>query len=748
MSKQASTSGRLRQPLMTKSNLATLCGAALLLSACGSGGGDAKSGAPATGTAPAISTALTGAVVTADQPYTPLYGPDTTVIEQIQYSEADGTLVTLAGFRPTNRHARERGEPWMDAIDAGPGNFLTFPTFYFQNRTYGLVIRDEIPAGRQKITAYLKPSAGTFINNGFSAFRRIDPDVIEYGWKNNTGFTNPQDGTTRCHASDNLAELCKAPSITDNWRSVDDGAASNVLKVGDKIEMSPAQFLDNTDGVHALIDGGGVRYYSLEQLYVVGKGLVPWYGVAPRLDSSPLPAETLLGGLASASYNYSEEPHRVFQQPVNNIGIADMQRFVEGRRLFHTSFVDGKHSESPDVNPVFSAHANQLGARYNQTRCIECHTLNGRSAAAVIGMPLTSMSVLTAAANSTGAAPRPDATYGYNVQQRSNGAGADYAVTVTSYKTSVRTMAGGETVELQQPVYAFKGPVPAQFSVRQAPQVIGMGLLEAVDETTILALARNGDGDGVRGVPNWVTNPETGKLHLGRFGWKAAKATLRQQAGDALIKDLGVTSPVYPSAACQKGVGDCRGAGGATALSETEITRLAHYLMLLAVPAQRSLRSGFPDGARVSPEHDVNPTQIVRGSALFMQARCMSCHTAQLKTSKNHPFAELRDQTIHPYTNMLLHDMGSEMADTLGEGQAAPALWRTAPLWGLGSLPYVQSSLPKGDAASVRYLHDGRARTLTEAIGWHGGEASAARANFEAMSKADRDALLAFLRSL
>lgn len=741
MSKQASTLGRLRQPLKSSATYAAMAVASIVLAACGSGDGNSGGGTPANGTT------LTTPVVVVDQAYTPLYGADTPVIERIQYSEADGTLVTLAGFRPTNRHARERGEPWMDAVDVGPGNFLTFPTFYFQNRTYGLVIRDEIPAGRQKITAYLKPNVGTFINDGFSAFRRVDADVIEYGWKDNVGFSNVQDGTTRCHASDNLAELCVAPSITDNWRSGDDGAASNVLKVGDKIEMSPAQFLDNTDGVHALIDGGGVRYYSLEQLYVVGKGMVPWYGIAPRLDSSPLPAEALLGGQASASYNYSEEPNRVFQQPVNNIGIADMQRFVEGRRLFHTSFVDGKHSESPDINPVFSAHINQLGARYNQTRCIECHTLNGRSVAAVIGTPLTSMSVLTAAADSTGAAPKPDATYGYNVQQRSS-AGADYAVTVASYKTSVRTLAGGETVELQQPVYAFKGPVPAQFSVRQAPQIIGMGLLEAVDETTILALARNGDTDGVRGVPNWATDPETGKLHLGRFGWKAYKATLRQQAGDALIKDLGVTSPVFPSAACQKGVGDCRTVVGTTALSETEITRLANYLMLLAVPAQHSLRSGFPDGARVSPEHDVDPAQIVRGGALFTQARCVSCHTAEMKTSKNHPFAELRDQTIHPYTNMLLHDMGPEMADTLSEGSATPGLWRTAPLWGLGSLPYVQSSLPKGDATTVRYLHDGRARTLTEAIGWHGGEASAARANFEAMPKADRDAMLTFLRSL
>jgi CxxC motif-containing protein (DUF1111 family) len=303
----------------------------------------------------------------------------------------------------------------------------------------------------------------------------------------------------------------------------------------------------------------------------------------------------------------------------------------------------------------------------------------------------------------------------------------------------------GETVELQTPVYAFKGPVPAQFSVRQAPQVIGLGLLEAVDEPTLLNLADPSDanGDGVRGVPNWAINPETGNRHLGRFGWKAGKATLRQQSAAALLKDLGVTSPVYKSLACQRGAANCNASATATAISETEIERLASYLSLLGVPAQRSLRSGYPDGMRVSPEHDVNPAQIERGGTLFAQVQCGTCHTPQMKTGKNHPFAELRDQTIHPYTNLLLHDMGPGLADTMTEGQAGPSLWRTAPLWGIGSLRFVQ-----GGAQNVRYLHDGRARTLMEAIAWHGGEANNSRNRFEALSKEDRTAVLAFLESL
>lgn len=321
----------------------SVLGSVLWLTACDDGAGAAAPSAedPAVAAPPG-----TGAT-----DYTPLFAPGTPVTEQIQYREADGTLVTYAGFRPTNRHAREGGEPWTDPVDQGPGNHYTFPTYYFQNRTYGLVIRDEVPAGRQKITVYLKPNVGTFINNGFSAFRRLDKGVIEYGWKMNVGFDNHPEGNQRCHATDDLQAMCVAQTITDYWRSADEDRTDNLLRVGDKIEMTPAQFLDNTDGQHALIDGGGVRYYSFEQLYVVGKGMVPWYGVLPYLDSSPLPDAVLLGGQASVSYNYSEEPHRVFQQTVNDIGIADMQRFVEGRRLFHTSFLDGKHSESPDINP-------------------------------------------------------------------------------------------------------------------------------------------------------------------------------------------------------------------------------------------------------------------------------------------------------------------------------------------------------------------------------------------------------------
>jgi CxxC motif-containing protein (DUF1111 family) len=178
------------------------------------------------------------------------------------------------------------------------------------------------------------------------------------------------------------------------------------------------------------------------------------------------------------------------------------------------------------------------------------------------------------------------------------------------------------------------------------------------------------------------------------------------------------------------------------------MVRFSQYLGLLGVPAQRSILSGYPAGVFVPALHKVNPAQIASGSKLFAKLNCSACHTPQLKTGDTHPLAELRNQVIHLYTDLLLHDMGPGLADSLAEGQATPQMWRTQPLWGLGYLPYVQGGTVQGSAQSVRYLHDGRARTLLEAIEWHDGEAQRSRLAFEALSTQDRGDLLAFLNSL
>ena len=723
--------------------------------------------------------------------YTPLFAPGTPVMEEIQYTEADGTLVTRAGFRPTHRHARERGEYWYvggdfavasgpNPIDKGPGDYFNWPELYFQYRTYGLVIRDGTPAGRSTLDVYqvvnqTDPAIdNSYILTSLEFFR--DTTIGTYGWKYGQGFTNvnplyanvlPDNKTGNkgqvCPSSSGLLDCYMNFRLTSNWQT------HGPFKLGDAFEVSTAGFvdfyhLDNNPAnaqIFAKYDNGNPRFYSFEQLYVVGKGLVPWYGTLPALNTTELPDDALLGGAASVSYNYSEEPYRVFQQFVNNIGITDLRRFVEGRRLFHTSFLDGTHSENPTINPPLTAHVGQLGPRFNGVRCLTCHALNGRSQPAAIGSPLLTHTFLTAA-SSTAAGVVPDPTYGMNIQEQAQDPkAANYAVNVQSFTTIEHKMVNGVTVALQQPVYQFGGPVPVQYSVRQAPQVIGVGLLEALDEATILENA--GSHDGVVGTPNWVTDPETGQTRLGRFGWKAGKASIRDQVAEALMLDMGVTSPIYAARVCQQNLTSaaCKTASQTTAgVDEDDLERFTHYTELIGVPAQRKYRSGYVPGLRVSAEHNVDPVGIADGSTLFAQAGCSSCHVAQMKTGNNHPFAELRNQTIHPYSDLLLHDMGPGLADTLTQGQATPSMWRTQPLWGIGSLAYVQETdavnagpdLPHDPLSlpisRARYLHDGRARSMMEAILWHDGEARAARLYFEALTPDQQDDVLKFLGSL
>jgi CxxC motif-containing protein (DUF1111 family) len=723
--------------------------------------------------------------------YVPLFPAGTPALEQIQYTEPDGTLVTRAGYRPTHRHARERGEYWYDGgdfnvaggpnpVDVGPGDYFAWPELYFQFRTFGLLIRDGAPAGRSTLDVYqvvnrTDPSIdNAYIQTSLNVFR--DTTVGTYGWKYNQGFTNTNPSWANVlpdNRADQPGQVCPSSAgpldCYMNWRLTNNWETDAPFKAGDFFEITSAGFVDyvhrngdpNDPQIFAKYDGGTPRFYSFEQLYVVGKGFAPWYGTAPALHTTPLPDDALLGGTASVSYNYSEEPYRVFQQAVNNIGITDLQRFVEGRRLFHTSFLDGAHSENPTINPPLAAHANQLGPRFNGVRCLSCHALNGRSQPAALGEPLLTHTFLTAASSGAGGLV-PDPTYGMNIQQQARDAGAaDYRVSVQSFTNVPHAMADGTTVQLQRPVYKFGGPVPAQYSVRQAPQIIGAGLLEAVDESTILALAVQ--RGGVHGTPNWVKDPETGQKRLGRFGWKAGKASLRDQVSEALMLDMGVTSPVYRSRACQQdpAAGACASAAQAVAgVDESDLQRMTQYAELVGVPAQRKYSSGYAPGLRVSPEHAFDPARIAAGAALFAQVGCDACHVSAMRTGANHPFAELRNQTIHPYTDLLLHDMGPGLADNLAQGQAAPNLWRTQPLWGIGSLAYVQEtdaanagpdtphdplSLP---VSRARYLHDGRARSILEAILWHGGEAQSARLQFEALTPDQRNSVLAFLGSL
>jgi CxxC motif-containing protein (DUF1111 family) len=244
------------------------------------------------------------------------------------------------------------------------------------------------------------------------------------------------------------------------------------------------------------------------------------------------------------------------------------------------------------------------------------------------------------------------------------------------------------------------------------------------------------DGDGVSGKPQIVLDPVNGRKRLGRFGWKAGASSLLHQTAGALNTDMGVMTSVFPKPDCGSQQTDCGNEQGAE-LSDEHLAHLVKYVSLLGVRAQR----------------DLDDAQVVKGEAVFREVGCSGCHVPELTTGKFHPFAELRNQVIHPYTDLLLHDMGPGLADSLGEKEASGAEWRTTPLWGIGLAACVTGGVEGPFQKQVcaphhAYLHDGRARSLEEAILWHGGEGQSSKDAFSSLPADDQAALIRFLESL
>lgn len=549
------------------------------------------------------------------------------------------------------------------------------------------------------------------------------------------------------------------PGEVNHYRRSFGGGASNYnnkegrpIRIGDRMEIEVAQFLENPEPANSR-----TNYYGTVFLYMVGGGkgdqpygIVPWEG-RPTLDkdnngnirtcsanntefpcptindSFPLPQKAWLGGRATLPYQYSNEPMDHFKQLAGDMGGGNFvtgggnaQLFMLGRRLVHTNFSTGQHTERTADNEIFTEQIGKMGPRFYNSSCVGCHFNNGRSIPRGIGETINNQAVKVGS-NAAGAA---HSLYGNSLQPFSTtgGSGIGEAQTQLSGYTGAPNYADGSANNLQKPVYNFiNGTAPGFFSVRNSPAFVGLGLLEAVPEADILALANNQPA-GISGRVSKVVDPVTGQTRLGRFGWKAAQSSLKTQIASALNVEMGVTTSVYSKLDCGTGQADCQ--TGAE-LNNTDLDLMVRYIASLGVPARRNMED----------------SQALRGEQVFAEAGCNACHVETLKTSQYAPFAELRSQTIHPYTDLLLHDMGPGLADSMGEGDATGAEWRTEPLWGVGLTR---------DVAGYReaYLHDGRAKTLNEAIFWHDGEAANARKAYVSRTQADKDALVKFLQSL
>ncbi|EAR08800.1 predicted thiol oxidoreductase [Reinekea sp. MED297] len=634
----------------------------------------------------------------------PLYDVSTPLEAEITFDRGDA-LVTRIADRGRDRHAKENH---FQAYD----HFLTF---YWEQRTISIEIIDYVAKGGDSIRMNVK------------ALTKLDDLQAENRWWY-TGVNT-------------LAEYCGNGVMATNdnrnyWKEESWNCRENrPIQVGDKLEFEISQFLDERE-----LTRGRSNYYGTTFLYIVGQGLVPWDvtdkdifqgGKRFQRDSIPVPESARMGGDTTLHVQMTAEPDGHFQQMATNLSYDNGQAWVLGRRVHHTSMVDGSHDESAE-NGTFDELIGLSGPNYISDRCTTCHERNGRAVPAALGEPLEKWVFKVADDNGN-----PHADLGRVLQPKANG---------TESSEGTPSLASWTVVDgLRTPNYRFSSVTPERFSARIAPQLNGLGLLEAIPESAILALADENDanGDGISGRAAKVVDPETGDVRLGRFGYKAATSSVKHQTAAALNTDMGVMTSIMPSPDCGANQSNC-GPQGAE-LNDDHLNNLVKYVSLLGV----------------RPQRDYNDPEVIRGQQIFNDTGCSGCHVESFQTSPFHPLAELRDQTIRPYTDLLLHDMGPGLADNLGEGTASGSEWRTAPLWGVGLSACVTGGVegPRGwDAFGLDgyetcvpehgYLHDGRARTLDEAIRWHGGEGEASKNNYEALNAADKNALIQFIESL
>lgn len=498
-------------------------------------------------------------------------------------------------------------------------------------------------------------------------------------------------------------------------------------------------------------------YYSNFYYYRAGHGL---FG-----PETPNPRAVSVGGATTPNV-YS--PRFGFAQHAPSISQDDLKGFLAGKLFFETDFTTGDLlnvstyfdccagpiGQPLDASPVHRAGI--LGPRQNTASCILCHAFDGRGSTPYEGEDLLSLvAQISVPGTDEHGGPLPHPLYGSQFSPDSSDGGSAEGRLHVTYEEQIGFFDDGSSYSLRVPTYVFKdmayGSIGtnildehstpgyngiAEFSPRIAPMIPGLGMLEAVADETILSMEDPNDanGDGISGRVNMVWDERAQTTTLGRFGWKANQPSLRQQAAGAYLQDMGITSSLFPTHDCGDEQDDCEATTGPPEIDADELDDITSYLRGLTLPPRRN----FDD------------PNAIAGMHLFKQANCQACHTPTLHTSSDYPVVAYRNKTIEPFTDMLLHDMGDGLADGRPHFEATGSEWRTPPLWGLS---YVQHVLgvpatcedPSSGGAEPNFMHDGRARSLMEAILWHGGEAESSRNAVLAMSATQRDQLIAYV---
>jgi CxxC motif-containing protein (DUF1111 family) len=431
-------------------------------------------------------------------------------------------------------------------------------------------------------------------------------------------------------------------------------------------------------------------------------------------------AHTDSSGGATTVFDKTDE---AFEHPSPNLNGDELELHEEGNDEFEAAFVPGV-SKKKDV-------PGGLGPVFDNVSCEGCHAGDGRGRPPLAGEAFESFLFRISIPGKDGATGGTVGVPGFGgqLQLRASPGLTPEAKATIRYTEVAGQFADGTPYSLRVPSYEFYDSYAALsskllFSPRAAPFNFGLGLLEAIPAAAILANEDPNDqnGDGISGRSNQVWDAAARTTTLGRFGWKAGAPNLIQQTAGAYNGDMGVTSSMFAAESCQGDRPEC--APHAIEVSDETVRAVAHYMATLGVPARRNL----------------NDTQATLGEAIFYQVGCAGCHITTFRTASMPGVPSVAYQVIHPYTDLLLHDMGADLADGRPDFQASGREWRTPPLWGIGLVQTVNGH--------SNFLHDGRARGLMEAILWHGGEAKKARDAVVNLSASARAALVKFLESL
>lgn len=426
-------------------------------------------------------------------------------------------------------------------------------------------------------------------------------------------------------------------------------------------------------------------------------------------------SEEFPGGNTTYNYIFSGS----FEQPASNLNTTEFAQHAAGDADFSNKFVTSPAIINPGLGPIF-----------NQVSCVSCHPKNGKSPQPISGADLKGLLFRVSI-------PRADESqgplaidgFGGQLQNKAVVGKQPEAQIQISFTETNYTFNDGTPYSLRKPNYIVTSAntiVPSNMllSPRIAQQVIGLGLIEAIDNNIILAKEdiNDANNDGISGKANRVWNPVSHQFELGKFGWKANNPNLLVQAASALHDDIGITSWIFP---VETSFGQIQHDALADdpEVDSQLVADVTFYTQSLAVPKRR----------------DFNDANVLNGKQIFFKIGCDKCHTQKYTTATN-AISFLSNQTIYPYTDLLLHDMGNELADGRPDFLATGNEWRTPPLWGIGLTELVNGH--------TSFLHDGRARNILEAIMWHGGEAETQKTQVSKLSKKERDDLVKFVSSL